>query len=156
MGMALYVGADHVVWAASAGIFSDDNAKARGDFFQKLSLWSWFAASVASVLTQTSDLTKALDEMSALKEDVEEDDDDKKSKKDDTSKKNHRLDAQRAAAAKARAHMRAVCTSGAQALLALALLDKTPLSKRHVGALGVAVSLANCAALAPSRKSKTE
>jgi uncharacterized membrane protein len=155
VGMALYVGADHVVWAASAGIFSDENAKARGDFFQKLSLWSWFAASVASVLTQTSDLTKALDEMSALKEDVEEDDDDKKSKKDE-SKKNDRLDAQRAAAAKARAHMRAVCTSGAQALLALALLDKTPLSKRHVGALGVAVSLANCAALAPARKSKTE
>ena len=154
VGMALYVGADHVVWAASAGIFSDENAKARGDFFQKLSLWSWFAASVASVLTQTSDLTKALDEMSALKEDVEEDDDDKKSKKD--SRKNEHLDAQRAAAAKARAHMRAVCTSGAQALLALALLDKTPLSKRHVGALGVAVSLANCAALAPSRKSKTE
>jgi hypothetical protein len=52
--------------------------------------------------------------------------------------------------------MRAVVTSGAQALLALALLDKTPLSKRHVGALGVAVSLANCAALAPARKSKTE
>jgi uncharacterized membrane protein len=84
--MALYVGADHVVWAASAGIFADENAKARGDFFQKLSLWSWFAASVASVFTQTSDLTKALDEMSALKEDVEEDDDGKKSKNDDSKK----------------------------------------------------------------------
>ena len=158
VGMALYVGADHVVWAASAGIFTAENAKARGDFFQKLSLWSWFAASVASVLTQTSDLTKALDEMSALKEDVEEDDDGKKSKNDDDKKaaKKDRLEKQRAAAAHARAHMRAVVTSGAQALLALALLDKTPLSKRHVGALGVAVSLANCAALAPARKSKTE
>ena len=108
MGMALYVGADHVVWAASARIFADENAKARGDFFQKLSLWSWFAASVASVLTQTSDLTKALDEMSALKEDVVEDDDGKKSKNDDDKKaaKKDRLEKQRAAAAHARAHMR--------------------------------------------------
>ena len=64
-------------------------------------------------------------------------------------------EAKRAAAAKARAHMGAATVSAAQALLALALLDKTPLKKRHVAALGVAVSLANCASLAPSRKSKT-
>ena len=53
--------------------------------------------------------------------------------------------------------MASVATSSAQAFLALALLDKTPfvtLSKRQVGALGVAISVANCVALAPERKSK--
>ena len=49
-----------------------------------------------------------------------------------------------AAAAKARAHMGAVATSAAQAFLALALLEKTSLSKRRVAALGIAVSAANC------------
>ena len=148
VGMALYVGADHVVWATSAGVLSGERAKARGDFFQKVSPWSWFAASVASAAAQTGDLTRALDEMSALKGDTDPDADPDGASRADT-------EAKRAAAAEARAHMGAVVTSAAQAFLALALLGKTPLTKRHVASLGVAVSLANCASLAPSRKSKT-
>ena len=145
VGMAMYVGADHMVWATSAGVLSGDRAKARGEWFQKVSLWSWFAASVASAAAQTGDLTNALDEMSALQGHAD----------GDGGASDADTEAKRAAAAKARAHMGAATVSAAQALLALALLDKTPLKKRHVAALGVAVSLANCASLAPSRKSKT-
>lgn len=144
VGMALYVGADHVVWATSAGVLSGADARARGERFQKVSLWAWFVASVASAAAQTGDLTQALDEMSAVKRDSEDTDTDV-----DTD------EARLVAAAKARAHMGAVATSAAQAFLALALLDKTSLSKRRVAALGVAVSLANCASLTPARKSKT-
>ena len=93
-------------------------------------------ASLATVAQQTSDLTGALDDMSSCGD-------------DEVSKKQ--------AAKKARTVMASVATSSAQAFLALALLDKTPfvtLSKRQVGALGVAISVANCVALAPERKSK--
>ena len=135
VGMALYVGADHVVWATSAGVLSGGDAKKRGERFQKLSLWAWFVASVASAAAQTGDLTQALDEMSAVpKRDSKDTDTDV-----DTDNEAPRL----VAAAKARAHMGAVATSAAQAFLALALLEKTSLSKRHVAALGVAVSVAN-------------
>ena len=146
--MALYVGADHVVWATSAGVLSGGDAKKRGERFQKLSLWAWFVASVASAAAQTGDLTRALDEMSvAVKRDVRKDTDDTDVDTDN--------EVRLVAAAKARAHMGAVATSAAQAFLALALLEKTSLSKRHVAALGVAVSVANCASLMPVRKSKT-
>jgi hypothetical protein len=146
--MALYVGADHVVWATSAGVLSGADARARGERFQKVSLWAWFVASVASAAAQTGDLTRALDEMSAVKRDS------KDSKDTDTATDTDEA-SRLVAAAKARAHMGAVATSAAQAFLALALLDKTSLSKRRVAALGVAVSLANCASLTPARKSKT-
>lgn len=148
VGMALYVGADHVVWATSAGVLSGGDAKARGARFQKVSLWAWFVASVASAAAQTGDLTRALDEMSAVKRDS------KDSKDTDTATDTDEA-SRLVAAAKARAHMGAVATSAAQAFLALALLEKTSLSKRHVAALGVAVSVANCASLMPVRKSKT-
>ena len=150
VGMALYVGADHVVWATSAGVLSGGDAKARGARFQKVSLWAWFVASVASAAAQTGDLTRALDEMSAS---VKRDSD--KDKDTDTDDVDTTSEARLVAAAKARAHMGAVATSAAQAFLALALLEKTSLSKRHVAALGVAVSVANCASLMPVRKSKT-
>lgn len=142
--MALYVGADHVVWATSAGVLSGRDAKARGERFQKVSLWAWFVASLASAAAQTGDLTRALDEMSAVKRDSEDTDTDVDSD-----------EARLVAAAKARAHMGAVATSAAQAFLALALLEKTSLSKRRVAALGIAVSAANCVSLTPVRKSKT-
>jgi uncharacterized membrane protein len=140
--MAVYMGADHVVWATTAGVVSD-TAIAKGDrsaFYQKVSLWSWFAASAAAALQQTGDLTRALDEMSACgdTEDAE--------------------DLKREAAKRARGMMKSIVTSSAQAFLALALLEKTPfvkMSKRSVGALGFAVSVANCLALVPPRKSKT-
>ena len=148
--MALYVGADHVVWATSAGVLSGGDARARGERFQKVSLWAWFVASVASAAAQTGDLTRALDEMSAS---VKRDSD--KDKDTDTDDVDTTSEARLVAAAKARAHMGAVATSAAQAFLALALLEKTSLSKRHVAALGVAVSVANCASLMPVRKSKT-
>ena len=144
VGMALYVGADHVVWATSAGVLSGGDAKARGERFQKVSLWAWFVASLASAAAQTGDLTRALDEMSAVKRDSEDTDTDVDSD-----------EARLVAAAKARAHMGAVATSAAQAFLALALLEKTSLSKRRVAALGIAVSAANCVSLTPARKSKT-
>ena len=150
--MALYVGADHVVWATSAGVLSGGDAKKRGERFQKVSLWAWFVASVASAAAQTGDLTRALDEMSAVpKRDSDKDKDTDDTDDVDTTSDEARL----VAAAKARAHMGAVATSAAQAFLALALLEKTSLSKRHVAALGVAVSVANCASLMPVRKSKT-
>ena len=144
VGMALYVGADHVVWATSAGVLSGGDAKARGERFQKVSLWAWFVASLASAAAQTGDLTRALDEMSAVKRDSE-----------DTDSGTDSDEARLVAAAKARAHMGAVATSAAQAFLALALLEKTSLSKRRVAALGIAVSAANCVSLTPVRKSKT-
>jgi hypothetical protein len=144
VGMALYVGADHVVWATSAGVLSGRDAKARGERFQKVSLWAWFVASLASAAAQTGDLTRALDEMSAVKRDSK-----------DTDSGTDSDEACLVAAAKARAHMGAVATSAAQAFLALALLEKTSLSKRRVAALGIAVSAANCVSLTPVRKSKT-
>ena len=150
--MALYVGADHVVWATSAGVLSGGDAKKRGERFQKVSLWAWFVASVASAAAQTGDLTRALDEMSVA---VKRDSDPKDKDTDDTDDVDTTSEARLVAAAKARAHMGAVATSAAQAFLALALLEKTSLSKRHVAALGVAVSVANCASLMPVRKSKT-
>ena len=129
--MAVYMGADHLVWASSAGVIANkDLAKTA----QKLSLWGWFAASVATVATLSGDLTAALDDMSAAGENEE---------------------AKRAAAARTRSVMMGVLTNGAQAALALALLEKLPLDKRQTGALGVALSLVNCYNLAPPLKRKT-
>ena len=64
-------------------------------------------------------------------------------------------EAKKEAAARARRVVFGVATNAAQAALALALLEKIPLSKRQTGALGVALSLANCYALAPPLKKKT-
>ena len=130
--MAVYMGADHVVWAGQAGIVED---KTLAKNAQKLSLWAWFLASAASLATQTDDLTRALDDMTAASDDDE---------------------AKKEAAARARRVVFGVATNAAQAALALALLEKIPLSKRQTGALGVALSLAaNCYALAPPLKKKT-
>jgi len=51
--------------------------------------------------------------------------------------------------------MAGVVTSGAQALLALALLEQIPMSKRKTGALGVFLSAMNVYRMAPPLKKKT-
>ena len=60
IGMALYFGCDHVVWAHAAGVVKD---AALAKNMQKLSLWGWFIASCAGLYSQTGDLTDALDDM---------------------------------------------------------------------------------------------
>jgi hypothetical protein len=61
----------------------------------------------------------------------------------------------RDAARVARGVMAGVVTSGAQALLALALLEQIPMSKRKTGALGVFLSAMNVYRMAPPLKKKT-
>ena len=46
IGMALYFGCDHVVWAHAAGVVKD---AALAKNMQKLSLWGWFIASCAGL-----------------------------------------------------------------------------------------------------------
>lgn len=60
--MAVYMGADHLVWAGQAGVLQD---KELAGNMQKVSLWAWFAASAAGLATQINQLTGALDDMTA-------------------------------------------------------------------------------------------
>ena len=55
----------------------------------------------------------------------------------------------------ARGVMAGVVTNGAQALLALALLEKVSMSKKQTGALGVFLSAMNVYKLTPPMKRKT-
>ncbi|GFR43503.1 hypothetical protein Agub_g4592, partial [Astrephomene gubernaculifera] len=48
--MAVYFGADHVVWAHQIGLISD---KKIGERYQKLSLWTWALGSVCSVAAES-------------------------------------------------------------------------------------------------------
>ena len=134
VGMAVYMGADHFVWAGQAGVIKDKDLAGN---MQKLSLWGWFAASCASLIMQTNALTKALDDMTA----AGNDEDDKK-----------------AAAVRVQKIMMDIVTNSTQGVLALALLEKIPLDKRKTGALGIFLSALNCYNLAPplALKRKTE
>ena len=89
------------------------------------------------------DLTRALDEMSAVKRD---------SRSTDSGTDTDGLVL--VAAAKARAHMGAVATSAAQAFLALALFGKRRLCPSAASRRWGAVSAANCVSLAGSERAR--
>jgi len=131
LGMAVYMGCDHFVWAGQAGVLTDKKLAAD---MQKVSFWGWFVASVAGLVEQTNALNAALDEMSAAADEVEK----------------------RAAAVRVQKIMFGIVTNSAQGLLALSLLEKIPaMDKRKTGALGIFLSLLNCYNLAPPLKAKT-
>jgi len=147
IGMALYFGCDHVVWAHAAGVVKD---AALAKNMQKLSLWGWFIASCAGLYTQTGALTDALDDMT----DANKEESDAVAAGDGiaTASASAR---KRDAARVARGVMAGVVTNGAQALLALALLEKVSMSKKQTGALGVFLSAMNVYKLTPPMKRKT-
>lgn len=147
IGMALYFGCDHVVWAHGAGVVKD---AAFAKNMQKISLWGWFIASCAGLYAQTGELTAALDEMT----DANKEESDASRAKDGTAVATASA-RKRDAARVARGVMAGVVTSGAQALLALALLEQIPMSKRKTGALGVFLSAMNVYRMAPPLKKKT-
>ena len=147
IGMAIYFGCDHVVWAHAAGVVKD---AALAKNMQKLSLWGWFIASCAGLYAQTGDLTDALDDMT----DANREESEAVAAGDGVAVASASA-RKRDAARVARGVMAGVVTNGAQALLALALLEKVSMSKKQTGALGVFLSAMNVYKLTPPMKRKT-
>lgn len=53
--MAMYFGADHMVWAYQIGLTKD---KAAGERWGKISLWSWALGSVCTVVAESWSIAK--------------------------------------------------------------------------------------------------
>jgi len=145
LGMCAYFGFDHVVWLTQCGI--QKNPK-YGEVAQKLSYWGWFAGSAAALFLDTNELNVLLDVMKEKgfgklpnEGEDEADVDDEEEAKREAEKDELRK--------RARKVFVGLITNSAQAVLALALLEKISMSKRGVGALGMFLSAVNIATLLP-------
>ncbi|MEW5303817.1 MAG: hypothetical protein WDW36_006472 [Sanguina aurantia] len=127
--MAIYFGADHLVWAYQIGLTTD---KAASERFQKVSLWSWALGSLCAVISESWALTA----MALPKEAME----------DEAAFQKR----QEVAQAKVNQRVITLVHSVIQAALAAGLLQVLPFQPRTVGLLGVAASLINCYMLMPS------
>lgn len=127
--MAIYFGADHVVWAYQIGLVND---KELGERFQKLSLYSWAVGSLVGTVAdawQIVELSNVVTQGSS-KEDQEQ------LLREVNRKVNERL---------------MFLSHGlVQAALAAGLLQLLPWKPRTVGLLGVIASAMNCYFLMPS------
>ena len=136
IGMSAYMAFDHVVFLGATGLVTN---KQITELCQKLSYYGWFVGSVAGLYQSANELGKCV-------RDVADADDDEDRKRD--------------IAKVAKPVFTAITTNTLQALLALALLEKIPMKKRNVGALGMALSLLNVysmfPAAPPQEKAKVE
>lgn len=127
--MAVYFGADHVVWAHQIGLIQD---KSVGEKYQKLSLWSWALGSACTIATEGWQIGTT----TVKRNDGEADDE-----------YNRRVEA-----IKRQVNQRLFVLLHAlvQALLAMGLLQTIKLKPRTVGLLGVVASAMNCYMLLPA------
>mmetsp|Transcript_14982 Transcript_14982/g.32478 ORF Transcript_14982/g.32478 Transcript_14982/m.32478 type:complete len:241 (+) Transcript_14982:194-916(+) len=127
--MAIYFGADHLVWAHQIGLANNKTSQER---WQKLSLYSWALGSVCTVVSEVWSITS----LSVVKKEGESDEEYKKRVDDARAQINQRM---------------FVLVHGlVQAALAAGLLQLAPLKPRTVGFLGVVASAMNCYMLYPS------
>ncbi|GIL49947.1 hypothetical protein Vafri_6243 [Volvox africanus] len=138
--MAIYFGADHVVWAHQIGLISD---KKIGERYQKLSLWSWALGSVCTIAAEGWQITAA----NVTRKEGETEEEYGKRVEEVKKQINQRLFI--------------LIHALFQAALAAGLLQVAPLKPRTVGFLGVVASAMNCYMLLPAYpkpapKSKTQ
>ena len=145
LGMFAYFAFDHVVWATSAGIVGSTRDAALQEKAQRASYWGWFFGSACGLFLDTNSLNALLDEMKAsgFGERGEEEEEEEEEEDAETRR---RRDALRSRARKVFAGL---ITNSAQAMLALAMLDKVKMSKRNIGALGMFLSAVNIATMLP-------
>jgi hypothetical protein len=127
--MALYFGADHVVWASQAGLYTN---KENVDKAQKISLWSWALGSVSSIISECYEIAQ----LSNIQQDGESQE----------AWDMRKLKAQTEINKRLITLIHAII----QAALAVGLLGLRPWKPRTVGLLGVAASVLNCYMLYPS------
>eukprot|EP00798_Chlamydomonas_sp_ICE-L_P016871 gene16871-23142_t len=127
--MAMYFGADHIVWAHQIGLATDKTSLER---WQKVSLWSWAMGSVATVIVESWMIAEG----SVVRREGEREEDFN----------------QRVAVARkeANARMLTLIHGLVQAALAAGLLQVLPFKPRTLGVLGVVASAMNCYFLMPS------
>jgi len=160
LGMTCYFAFDHLVWACASGACGTGKEDARGRF-QRLSYWGWFFGSASGLFLDTNELNALLDVMrekgfgedgNAPKTrdgentspfvDADEDLD-----ADEREAREREVEALRK---RARKVFVGLITNSAQAILALALLEKVKMSKRKIGALGMFLSAVNIASMLPA------
>lgn len=124
--MAIYFGADHVVWAYQIGLTTDKNI---GERFQKISLWSWALGSLCTIATESWGVAKLGIQANNCGQEESQ-------KRDELVKSMNQ---------KAFVLAHGVC----QAFLAVGLLQVLPFKPRTVGLLGVVASAMNCYMLLP-------
>ena len=171
VGMTCYFAFDHLVWACASGACGTGREEARGRF-QRASYWGWFFGSASGLFLDTNELNALLDVMrekgfaddgSAPKARDGENtspfvDADEELDADEREEREREVEALRK---RARKVFVGLITNSAQAILALALLEKVKMSKRKIGALGMFLSAVNIASMLPApaaeapRKTKT-
>ncbi|GAB4820863.1 hypothetical protein N2152v2_007909 [Parachlorella kessleri] len=126
--MAIYFGADHIVWAQQAGIL---NNKELTDKAQKASLYGWFGGSLCTIVGEIYELAALC------------------MKREGESEEEYRG---RVAKARPEINKRLLVLIHAltQAALAAGLLELRPWKPRTVGFIGVVTSVMNCYMLFPS------
>jgi hypothetical protein len=116
---------NHIVFLGATGLVTN---KRITELCQKLSYYGWFVGSVAGLYQSANELGKCVRDVAEA-----EDDEDRKQE----------------IAKVAKPVFTAITTNTLQALLALALLEKIPMKKRNVGALGVVLSMLNVYSMFP-------
>ncbi|KAK9838281.1 hypothetical protein WJX81_002226 [Elliptochloris bilobata] len=129
MLMAVYFGADHVVWASQAGLYTNKQAVER---WQKASLYGWMGGSVCTVVAECYELLA----LTAVRRDGES----------EAAWKAR----QARALAEVDGRLLVLFHALVQAALACGLLGVLPFKPRFVGFLGVVASAVNCYMLFPA------
>ena len=126
--MAVYFGADHVVWAQQAGLLANKSLTARA---QKTSLYGWLGGSLCTIVGE-------LYEIQAITA----------RRKGETQEEYsaRQIDAH----AEVRRRTIVLVHAVVQALLAAGLLELRPWKPRTVGFLGIVASVLNCYMLYPT------
>lgn len=127
--MAIYFGADHVVWAGQAGLVSNKTLLER---FQKASLYGWAGGSLCTVISESWELVQL-----------------NKIKRKDESEEAWQA-RQAKAISEINSHSLVLFHGLVQAALACGLLGLTNWKPRFVGFLGVVASAINCYMLFPA------
>jgi Peroxisomal biogenesis factor 11 (PEX11) len=125
--MAIYFGADHVVWAQQAGLLTKKDLVARA---QKTSLYGWFGGSLCTILTEVYEIGAL-----TLRREGESDEEYRDRQYKDGAEVQRRL--------------LTLIHACFQAALAMGLLELRPWKPRTVGALGIIASALNCYMLFP-------
>ncbi|CAL5227522.1 g10509 [Coccomyxa viridis] len=128
--MAIYFGADHVVWAGQAGLVSNKQTLER---YQKASLYGWAGGSLCTVIAEAWELT-VLNQTVRRKDESEE----------------AWQARQLKAIADINSHSLVLFHALVQGALATGLLGLTSWKPRFVGFLGVVASAINCYMLFPA------
>jgi hypothetical protein len=131
--MAIYFGADHLVWAHQIGLTTD---KKFGERAQKVSLYSWALGSVCTIIGESWQISLKM----VQRKERESDEDYEARVKEAQAVINN--------------HLFVLLHALIQGLLAGGLLQLLPFKPRTVGLLGMTASAMNCYLLLPSYPKK--